>query len=320
MSKINKQIISVSTNALYNKAKKTGYLNLDKINELYLYNYYLNFTKQYSKFNNEYQRLRNAIFKLRTRLDNICDYKSIIPNLTPILNIQPENTAPIMLVEPYINLNRLIDYRFEIDEFDVNNEQYFDNENNPLNGVYFYISQVTEGTFSYDGNLLTNDIFVRPDDLGKLIYTPDEGTYIIQIPFRVQDVNVTPLFSTLYNFTIDVDIPVTINKPSTIGDITLYPNNRETTVFTLDMFTTSLTPPYNDPEGDLIDAIRIDEISTANQGVFYYNNSPIVQGLIISKQDIVNGLFEHRAANTDNINSDVFNFSARDEGSLIWVQ
>ena len=85
------------------------------------------------------------------------------------------------------------------------------------------------------------------------------------------------------------------------------------------MFTSSLTPPYNDPEGDLIDAIRIDEISTANLGQFLYNNIPVTAGQIITREDIAAGLFTHVAANQDDIYGDVFDFSARDEGSQQWV-
>lgn len=109
------------------------------------------------------------------------------------------------------------------------------------------------------------------------------------------------------------------NQPPTVGDITLYVNNRSITIITIDMLTTSLTPPYNDPEGDLIDAIRIDEISTANQGKYYYNGLELNEGDIITKEDIEADLFIHEGADINTISSDVLEFSARDKGSKIWV-
>ena len=86
------------------------------------------------------------------------------------------------------------------------------------------------------------------------------------------------------------------------------------------MFTSLLTPPYNDPESDLIDAIRIDEISTANTGEYLYNDVAISEGQIITREDLVANLFKHVGPDTSSLSSDVINFSARDEGSQIWVQ
>jgi hypothetical protein len=112
----------------------------------------------------------------------------------------------------------------------------------------------------------------------------------------------------------------TDNQPATIGDNTIYVNNRTETILTIEMFTTQLIAPYNDPEGDLIDAIRIDEISTANLGEFQLNSVPVIAGQIITRENIIANLFTHVGPDQDSINSDVINFSARDEGSKIWVQ
>lgn len=110
------------------------------------------------------------------------------------------------------------------------------------------------------------------------------------------------------------------NQPATIGDNAIKVGNQITTTLTLSMFTSGLTPPYNDPEADLIDAIRIDEISTANVGEFRYDGSPIVEGQIITREDLQAGLFTHVGASSNDIETDSFNFSARDEGSGIWVK
>ena len=91
------------------------------------------------------------------------------------------------------------------------------------------------------------------------------------------------------------------------------------TVLTLAMFTGGLAPPYNDPENDLLDAIRIDEISEANKGTFYINGVAIQEGDIITREEMAANLFVHKAAQIGDITSDVFEFSARDEGSKIWI-
>ena len=49
--------------------------------------------------------------------------------------------------------------------------------------------------------------------------------------------------------------------PDVIGKNGIFTPNRTTLIYTMSMFTTGTTPPYNDPEGDLIDAIRIVDIS-----------------------------------------------------------
>ena len=110
------------------------------------------------------------------------------------------------------------------------------------------------------------------------------------------------------------------NQPATIGDSAIYVANQIPTILTLAMFTTGLQPPYNDPEGDLIDAIRIDEVSTANTGQFLFSGVPVIEGTIITREELEAGLFVHVGATANDIKTDSFNFSARDEGSGIWVQ
>ena len=315
MSNLNKQIIASTTNALYKKAKKTGYLNLKKINVLYLYDYYMSFVKNVVEYNDEYVILRQAIYQLKAELEGICDYKSILPNLIVVPNITPDNTAPQMLQPISVNLgNNNNTYILDISEFTEDN--YFDQNNDLLKGIYLYISQVNTGTFTYKEMPLTNDIYVNPSDLSKIIYTPDDSIYTVVLPYRIDDVNINSLYSNIYNFTINVTRTFITNEKATIGDVTIYVDNREITPITLTM----LTNEYNDPEGDILDAIRIDEISSANLGTFYYNNLPLVINLVISKDDIVNGLIEHRSINQDGLSSDVFNFSVRDSGSLTWVE
>lgn len=110
------------------------------------------------------------------------------------------------------------------------------------------------------------------------------------------------------------------NQPATIGDGAIKVPNQVTSVLTLAMFTTGLQPPYNDPESDLIDAIRIDEISTANVGEFRLSGVPVITGQIITRAQLEADAFTHVGATSNDIETDSFNFSARDAGSGIWVK
>lgn len=163
--------------------------------------------------------------------------------------------------------------------------------------------------FEFDINNISNLTFTR--DI--LLNDTDSFT------FQISDDNDNPLFSNVATASFLIEPVVRENQPATIGDQAIVVDNRVTTILTLEMFTSQLQPPYNDPENDLIDAIRINEISTANKGSYLFNNVEVTEGQIISREDLNGELFTHVGANQDDIYSDVIDFSARDEGSLIWV-
>lgn len=106
------------------------------------------------------------------------------------------------------------------------------------------------------------------------------------------------------------------NEPATIDDKSIEVNNNVTTTLTLAMFTSV----YSDPEGDLIDAIRIDDIHSTNQGTFYVGGIEVVEGQIITREQLIADDFTHVGPDIQTIATDSFIFSARDEGSGIWVQ
>jgi hypothetical protein len=110
-----------------------------------------------------------------------------------------------------------------------------------------------------------------------------------------------------------------VNQAPTIGDNTITPDNRVTTTLTLDMFTSQTTPPYNDPEGDPVDALRIDTVNVGNAGVFQYDNVDVTEGLIIPAAHIDAGRFTHVGGDINDVANDVIGFSLRDTGSMEWV-
>ena len=141
-----------------------------------------------------------------------------------------------------------------------------------------------------------------------------EGTYIFEI--TVTDDGVPGLQAT---DTMQVVVsPAVVNQPpSAVGDNTITASNRATTELTLAMFTTDTTPVYTDPEGDPVDALRVDSLPA--DGTLLYNSIAVVVNQIISAADITAGLFEFTSPNQDTINTTSFSFSLRDTGSLTFV-
>lgn len=136
--------------------------------------------------------------------------------------------------------------------------------------------------------------------------------------FRISDDNDNnPAYSNVA--TITLNIPAVTNAAPTIGDSAMYVGNNVTTVLTVEMFSSQLNPSYVDSEGDALDAIRIDEVSTANQGQFLYLGFPVVVGQVITAAELSAGNFTHVGANVNTLSSDAINFAVRDTGSLTWV-
>lgn len=118
--------------------------------------------------------------------------------------------------------------------------------------------------------------------------------------------------------TITINSGSYMNQPPTaVGDNTISVTNRATTVFTLAMFTTATTPAYSDPENDPVDALRVDTLPV--DGTLFLSGVPVTVGQIIPAASIVGGLFTHTAPNQDAIDTDTFNFSLRDTGSMTFV-
>lgn len=109
--------------------------------------------------------------------------------------------------------------------------------------------------------------------------------------------------------------PTPTNEPAAVTDNSIVVENNVTTTLTLSMFTSV----YTDPENDLLDAIRIDKIHSTNLGIFYIDGIEVSVGQIITREQLELGALTHIGANTETVNTDSFDFSARDEGSQVWV-
>lgn len=104
--------------------------------------------------------------------------------------------------------------------------------------------------------------------------------------------------------------------PSVIGDYSLTILNRAEETLTSGMFTNLTTPPYQDPEGDAPQAIRVDSLPST--GTLMFNTNPVTIGQIITIADINLNKLKYVAPNTNSPATATFNFSVRDIGSMIF--
>ena len=128
-----------------------------------------------------------------------------------------------------------------------------------------------------------------------------------------------PLESNIVACTLTVEEIVVPNEAPTVGDTTLFTDNRTTRVFTVADFTTSAIPQYTDPEGDGLDAIRIDSISNTNTGEYLYFGTAVVVNQVITAADIAAGAFTYVSPDVNSIKTDVIEVSVRDTGNMTWV-
>lgn len=316
-------IINTLNKEIYN-SNKNGILDLEDIFILKMLEYYKNSSYNINKLYDEL-KYSNKICNTRVKLPTYINKESSNSNLELISLLKDNDVVT--------SKNYVLDDGILYDSYDflLTDILYSDNNNNEYSMLSIDRSDLKDGLIKvYFDNINDYEIYdesnswltLSKNDISKITYfTSSDNTFSHPLNVRVYtDYNGELITSNTATFNIDRSQNGTGNLSPTIGDNAILSNNRVETILTLDMFTTGLTPPYNDPEGDLIDAIRIDEISTANVGTFYLNNEAIVTNQIITREDLAAGLFTHRGADINTIQSDAFNFSARDEGSQIWIK
>jgi len=318
---LNDQIYISSINKAILNAKVYGKLDLTSLNLFYLINYYIKFTDSlkvsgetmYNDSNTKLKELAGQMIYKYPKL--LCNYKPVAGDGTYMINVGTTNTAPTVSASS-INFSTNLTYTFKVTDF---TSTFFDIDGNSYNKLLLYLDEAI-GTFTYNNVIVTGTIEIPVSNIVNLKFTrPNALIYSGILKYRISDNHVNSLYSSLTSISLTGTVNTDSNAPATLGDNTIYTDNRLSTILTLAMFTTTLAPPYNDPEGDLIDAIRIDSISSSNQGILYLNTIPVTIGLIITREDLIANLFVHVGPNSDAISSDIFTFSARDEGSMQWV-
>lgn len=338
---LNEQIYVASLAKAIQDAKITG--NLD-ITIPYLFNQFSKW-ELWTRYKPEYTAtniyFKDQVSKLRYKYPKkICKYSVTLPTGsydTTGTVVAPTTTSPTLTSFSVDSFNAQIyptsstiykAYRLSKTDLlanysDTEDDDFFQVKINRTDLDLGSIKIVT-GTGSTDYMIFEEDpsyITILASDLSNVYFFTDDLTQASNdLSIQVIDKDIDGNLWVSNSATITMNKTVGGNAPATIGDAAIKTANQVTTTLTLAMFTTGLTPPYNDPESDLIDAIRIDEISTANVGEFQYNSVAITEGQIITREDLDAGLFTHVGASSADIETDSFNFSARDEGSGVWVQ
>jgi len=115
-------------------------------------------------------------------------------------------------------------------------------------------------------------------------------------------------------FTITTNAQLNL-QPTQIGNFTLNLDYNELYVFTLANFTTGTVPPYFDPEGDIVDKLKV--ITIPSQGVLNLVATPVIANDEISEASISGGFLNYQcdAADTDGYTNTAMTFDLSDIGS-----
>ena len=239
---------------------------------------------------------------------------------TVFSQITSANTPPTVddyeIVIPDFLPGNQFEYDFTGDEF---TENFTDIQGNlPLNIRFFALP--VRGDITFKGNPVTKGTPYPFEEVTEFHYSGvievNEDIFDLII-FQISDDNVNETYSDMA--TVTMNSGEYVNKPiSQLGNLTVTKDNRTSTVYTINHFTTQLNPPYEDPEGDSLDAIRIDSLPTQG-GTLTLNGTAVTIGQIISAADINAGLLVFNPPNQNAAASSVFSFSARDTGSLTFV-
>ena len=179
----------------------------------------------------------------------------------------------------------------------------------PANGILYYGTDLVVAGQSY----------IIVDDMEFSYVRESSSSYSSSFTYTVYNSAEVPLESNTATLSITADEITSENEPATIGDTALFSDNRETITLTLANFTTDAVAAYDDPDGDALDAIRIDRISGTNAGTFYYYGTEVVVDQVITAGDLSAGAFTYGAPDINSIQTDVLEVSIRDAGSLEWV-
>lgn len=341
---LNDQIYVASLSKALDKGKLTGQLNSKLLVLFELLSYYDTWTRHKSIYQDVNKFIKDQITTLKFKYPAVfCDYNAVLPSgsyFTDGTVSAPTSTSPTFnsftvdagYYKIYPNSDTLY-YGYKLNKSDIL-DYYSDNEDDEFYQIKIDQSDLDLGKLKISTGSGVNDyvifeqaagyVTILADELSDVIYFTDDTTQDSnQLTLQIVDKDSNNNFWLTSAGTITMDKTFiqtgVFNEPPTVGDSAIDVGNRVTTVITTTMLTVGLTPPYNDPEGDALDAVRIDEVSTANTGVFYLDGVAISDGQIITKAQLDAGLFTHVGPDSNAIETDAFSFSVRDAKSLIWV-
>lgn len=301
------------------KLEHYGDANTDQVQLLKLIYKYACYSPTYACL----QRLDSMVAELQRTSPFICLERQAVSGYVDTEITIPEviigvdgNTAPTITAGAVTLTDPNDDYTFSYTDMFSG----WSDDSSGTAGDFVIKTLPAQGTLKYNGvAVVTGTLYADPT---LLVYSRDVDTgYSTSFTFSAYDTDAQlPLESNIVTMDITVEAITISNQPATVGDRAQYAGNRVTTVFSVEDFTTEAIAPYFDPETNALDAIRIDEVSTANVGTYYYLGVEVVEGQIITNAELASGAFYHVAPDANGITTDSFNASVRDTGSMIWVQ
>lgn len=341
---INKKITIQSAVKNISRAKIIGKLDMEDIYFYQILSDYLSFTKNDPKMITEHNSIAEMMYSIKTKNPElICNFKIILPKTAALGN--DGNSIPLSLVKNNNISSSNIDvysitkrtlfgtgtvydtYMFQKNDF---LSKYADSNDNEFTSIILLGQQNsnnTGGSFKYNNTLDSGNVFgdgntieIGIDDIEKWgFYSDSTSEYIHTIYFKFTDVyNGQKYYSPVHTLTVYRN-DAEGNLPPSFGDYSTTIEHGETIPISLQSVTTSLAPPYNDPEGDLLDAIRIVEISTANKGTLLFNGIPVTEMQVFTRQEIEQNRLVYQSGSYEDIWGDSFRFQGRDEGNGTWV-
>lgn len=309
MEEKNARIFVTSVKNISKKLDYYGDAKLENITLLRLIYKYA----QYAVNNKQLRCLDKMVSELQKSDKDICLERQALKSFAIDTNQAiPINVLPEKPIIDTLNLT-LEDqiYEFSVGEFF---STYSDNNDYPPQS-FSIVSLPDTGQLLYNG--IPIDINTSYTDSSLVTYVRDgDLDYVTTFNFTVLDANPeTPSVSNSTICYMNVLEIVQPNQPATADDNNIYVDNRAITVMTVSMFTLN----YSDPDGDPLDSIRIDSISSDNDGEFLYYGTLVLPGQIITVNELNAGAFIHSAPDENTINTDSINVSIRDTGSMIWT-
>tara|TARA_R110002049_G_scaffold198431_1_gene368424 strand:+ start:791 stop:1744 length:954 start_codon:yes stop_codon:yes gene_type:complete len=310
--------IFVSSVSNYSKRlEHYGDANLENISLLKLIYKYACYSTTYAQL----QRLNSMVISLQMNDPLICIESQasrgyVDPNLVvPVFSIGDDTNSAPTILDGDVEVENATYTFSESDMF----SGYSDPNGDPR-GNFTIKSLPLLGSLTYNGSAVTiNTLYQDPSLL--VFERNSNNASTDSFNYSVFDNNSQlPLESNTATISIDILEIQDTNQPATVGDRARYSGNRATTVFGSADFTTEAIAPYFDPEGNELDAIRIEEVSDANTGIYYYFGNPVSAGQVITKSELDLGALYHVAPDENAITTDSFRVSVRDTGSMIWVQ
>lgn len=184
----------------------------------------------------------------------------------------------------------------------------------PCEVIIFSLPNSSQIELYYDGKLAEVGNCIPISKASKMyIKRVTREAVSTSFNFKVSDNNQNKLLSNMATVTINIAAYVN-QKPTQVGDLTVYIENKATKIFTVDDFTTLTTPQYSDPEGDAPSKLKVTSLPV--EGKLKLNAVDVTVNQEIPFTQINSGLLTYVSNQTNPSAASVsFDFEISDTGS-----